>query len=421
MTRRTWTLASLILAGSTLAGPVLAEPLIIDEAALDAERLAPGLYPSAPMPEGFEVPPEPSHPPVEIDWSIGLKGSFTSASDGNVFITTLNPAFSASHQGVRTDLKLDGSAVVARAGDGGMGVTSLDLDFGTETRLDRDTTVTGTASLGLSQDLPATPGLSPLITSPAAVVTGSLGGGLDRRFGQFNLGIKGSLERTLYGPTTRTDTGVTDNSSQNVWQADTSLRLGLQATPIFEVFGEASLGRDWFDSAPISGNKADATSRALRAGIAADWNGIWSASASVGIGHHDFDAAGLGDITTRLYDASLTYSPDSTINLKAALSTTVTPTGSDTAGTAKVAHVASADLDYTVNSWLRLRASADWGYSWLEGSSETERSHGLGAGADYKLNSHTAVSADYGYAHRDNSTSGVFDSHTVSLGVTVKR
>ena len=421
MTRRTWTLLSLLLAGSTLAGPVLAEPLIIDEAALDSERLAPNLYPSAPMPEGFAAPAEPVHPAVEIDWSIGLKGSFTSASDGNVFVTTLNPAFSATHQGVRTDLVLDGSAAIARASDGNMGLTTLDLDFGVETMLDRDTTVAGNASLGLSQDLPATPGLSPLVTGPAAAVTGSVGGGIERRFGQFTLGLNGDLARTLYGPTTRTDTGVTDNSSQNVWEADTSLRLGLQATPILEVFGEASLGRDWFDHAPASGIKADATSRALRAGLAGEWNGVWSASASIGIGYHDFDAASLDDITTRLYDASLTYSPDSTVNLTAALSTTVTPTGSDTTGTARVAHVASADLAYTVNSWLRLRASADWGYSWLEGSSETERGHGLGAGADYRFNSRTAVSADYGYVHRDNSASGLFDSHTVSLGVTVKR
>ena len=410
-----------IAASSALAGPVLAEPLIIDETALDDARLAPGIYPSAPMPEGFEVPAEPAHPPVEIDWSVGLKGSYTSATDGNVFVTTLNPAFSATHQGVRTDLTLDGSATLARAGDGTMGVTALDLDFGAKTQLDRDTTVSGTTSLGLSQDLPGTPGLNPLVTSPAAVITGSVGGAFERRFGRFNLGLKGDLSRTLYGPTTRTDTGVTDNSSQNVWQVDASLRLGLQATPILEVFGEASLGRDRFDHAPTVGDKADATSRALRAGIAGDWNGIWSASASVGVGHHDFDAASLGDITTSLYDASLTYSPDSTIDLTAALSTTVTPTGSDTTGTTRVAHVASADLAYTVNSWLRLRASADWGYSWLEGSSETERSHGLGAGADYKVNSHTAVSADYGYVHRDNSASGLFDSHTVSLGVTVKR
>ena len=411
----------LIAASSALAGPVLAEQLIIDETTLDDARLAPGIYPSAPMPEGFEVPDEPAHPPVEIDWSVGLKGSYTSATDGNVFVTTLTPTFSATHQGVRTDLTLDGSASLARAGDGSMGVTALDLDFGAKTVLDRDTTVSGTASLGFSQDLPATPGLNPLITGPVAVITGSVGGGVERRFGRFNLGIKGDLSRTLYGPTTRTDTGVTDNSSQNVWEADASLRLDLEATPIFDVFAEATLGRDWFDHAPASGVKADATSRSLRAGISGDWNGIWSASASVGIGYHDFDAAGLGDITTRLYDASLTYSPDSTIDLTAALATTVTPTGSDTAGNARVAHVASADLAYTVNSWLRLRASADWGYSWLEGSTETERSHGLGAGVDYKVNSHTAVSADYGYAHRDSSASGLFDSHTVSLGVTVKR
>jgi hypothetical protein len=411
----------MLAASSTLASAVLAQPLILDQVAMEDERLTPGLYPSAPMPEGFEVPAEPAHPPIEIDWSVGLKGSFTSATDGNSFVTTVNPAFNATHQGVRTDLNLDGSAVLARSDDGSTGVTALNLDLAGETLLDRDTTVSGSAGLDFTQQLPGTPGLSPLITSPAAVVTGSLGGGLERRFGQFSLGVKGSLERTLYGPTTRTDTGVTDNSSQNVWEADTSLRLGLQATPIFEVFGEAALGRDWFDAAPASGIKADATSRTLRAGIAGDWNGVWSASASVGLGYHDFDVASLGDITTRLYDASLTYSPDSTLNLKAALSTKVTPTGSDSAGTARVAHLATADLAYTVNSWLRLRASADWGYSWLEGSPETERSHGLGAGADYKLNSHTAVSADYDYAHRDNSVSGVFDSHTVSLGVTVKR
>ena len=159
----------------------------------------------------------------------------------------------------------------------------------------------------------------------------------------------------------------------------------------------------------------------MRAGLAGQWNGLLSASASVGIGQQDFDNGNLSDITTRLYDASITYSPDTTLNLTAALATTVEPTGTDSTGTARVAHTATASLDYTVNSWLRLRASADWARSWLEGSTETEQRHGAGIGADYKVNAHTAVSADYGYAHRDNSASGVLESHTVSLGVTVRR
>ena len=54
----------MLAASSILVGPVLAESLILDQAAAKDERLAPGLYPSAPMPEGFEVPAEPAHPPV---------------------------------------------------------------------------------------------------------------------------------------------------------------------------------------------------------------------------------------------------------------------------------------------------------------------------------------------------------------------
>lgn len=416
MGRQYLTVLSLILASAALPGAAQADPLIADEATLANDRLAPGVYPSPPMPEGFSVPAEPSHPALEIDWSVGLKGSYTASSAGNSFVTTLKPAFTATHQGVRTDLVLDGSAELARANDGSLVPAALGLRLDGTTMLDRDTTLTGTARIGLTQDLPAMPGSNPLVTVPPQVLTGALGGGVDRQFGRFNIGLKGNLERTLYGPTTRTDTGVTSNADQNVWQGDATLRLGFAATPILEVFGEAGLGRDWFDQPG-----ANATSRTLRAGVAGDWNGLWSASASVGIGQHDFDNAGLNDITTRLYDASVTYSPDSTISLTAALATTVTPTGADKGGTAKVAHTASADASYTVNSWLRLRASADWGRSWIEGSGETETSHGLGAGADYRFSSHTALSADYGYAHRDNSASGTFESHTVSLGVTVRR
>lgn len=420
MARQYLTVLSVLLANMALGTAACADPLIVDANALTEDRLTPGLYPAAPVPEGFDVPAEPGHPPFEIDWSIGLKGSYTHTNTGDRFVTTLTPQISATHQGVRTDWSTSGRAELARDTDGTLGVTGLNLDLETTTRLDRDTSLTGSAKLDLSRDLPSTPGLDPVVTEPPLVVTGTLGGGIARQFGRFNLGLDGTIARTVYGPTTRTDTGVTDNSGRNVWEGDAKLRLGLQATPIFEVFGEASLGRDWFDQAS-GGIKPDANSSALRAGLAGNWNGLLSASASIGVGRHDFDDAGLNDITTQLYDASVTFTPDPTLNLTAKLTTTVEPTGADSAGTARVAHTATANVDYTVNSWLRLRASADWGRSWLEGSSETEMRHGAGLGADYKLSAHTAISADYAYAHRDNSVSGVLDSHTVSLGVTVRR
>lgn len=411
MARRILPLLTLLLAACTSVSAVLADPLADD-------RLAPGLYPAAPAPA---PPPEPAHLPIELDWSLGLKGGYTASTDGNGFVTTLTPAFTATHQGVRTDMVLGGEANLARGNDGTLGVTSANLALDASTRLDSDTILTGTAGLRFSQELPGTPGLNAAIIDPPANVAASIGGGVARRFGQFNLDLNANLERTIYGTTNRTDTGITDNSHQNVWEGDTSLRLGLQATPIIEVFGLASLGRDWFDGAPTGGARTDATSRALRAGLAGNWNGVWAASASLGVGQHDFDDPGLADITTQLYDASLTYSPASTLDLRASLSTEISPTGADTAGTARVTHTIAASASYTVNSWLRLRASADWSHSSLEGTGDTEHRHGIGAGADYRVNSRTAISADYDYGHRDNSATGSVDSHTLSLGVTVKR
>ena len=421
MARTIGTFLGIVLGSTALAGTALAQPLIIDETTLDADRLTPGIYPAAPGSTDFDAPAEPINPPLELDWSLGLKGSYTTSTSGNSFVTTLTPALTATHQGVRTDLTFDASADLARSDGGNIGLTRFDLDLAGTTMLDSDTTLSGSAGLSLSQNLPGQPGGNPLVTAPAQVLTGSLGGGIDRQFGRFNLGLKGNLDRTIYGPTTRTDTGITDNSAQNVWQGDATLRLGLQATPIFEVFGEGALGRDWFERASSGGTRLDATSRTLRAGISGSWNGLLTASASVGVGQHDFDDASLSDITTWLYDASLSYSPDPTLDLTAGLATTVTPTGSDVGGVARVAHTASADAAYTVNTWLRLRASADWGVSRLEGTSETETQFGLGTGADYKVNAHTAFSADYAYAHRDNSATGLYESHRVSLGVTVKR
>lgn len=423
MARRDLTLLLALAAGMLAAGSVRAEPLGPDSSKLDMERLQPGLYPVAPGASAgdFETP----HPPFHLDWSIGLKGAYSSSSvDGGNFLTTLNPAFSARHDGQRFDLVVDGDAEIARQWDGNGTITpsALRLGISGNGAVDSSTRVSGTAALQFSQPLAGSPGLNPLVEIPPQRLTGSAGLGVDRSFGKVTLGLKGNLERSVYGETLRRDTGLTDNSDQNLWAANASLRAGLQVTPIIELFAEGDLGRDMFDTASSGlGVSLDATSTALRGGVAGSWNGIWRASASLGLGRHDFDAAALGDVTAQLYDASLTYSPSSTVNLTAALSTAIEPTGADANGTARIAHLAKTNLDYTVNSWLRLRASADWGVSVLQGSGETEHRHGLGAGADYMVNAHTSLGADYAYGHRDNSTSGAADIHTLSVGVTIKR
>lgn len=396
--------------------PAIADPLGPDGSAVDNERLRPGIYPAAPVPDAFAVPVEPGHPPLDIDWSVGLRGTFTHAATGDTFVTRLTPRVSATYDGSLADIVLNGSAELAKpSGQDNLTISNMRLGVGGTMAIDRVTTLSGEAAIGLSKDLPGSPNLQPQVLTPPEVVTANLGLGVDRQFGLFNVGVDVGANRTVYGPTTRLDTGVTDNSGQNRWNLTGDLRVGYQVTPIFEVFTQGGLARDLLD------NGGNATNRTLRAGLAGSWNNILTASVSTGVAQRVFDADTLGDITAQLYGASISFTPDPTLRLTASLESTLEPPGPDTVGTARVQHTALANIDYTVNSWLRLRASADWGTAQFVGSAETENRFGLGAGADYNVNAHTALTADYGFGRRDNSTTGQRDSHQVSVGITLSR
>ncbi|WP_449394138.1 outer membrane beta-barrel protein [Devosia riboflavina] len=426
-----------LMAGTALAAPALLETDPVDETttgtvtaptrqtvsdpALANARLRPGVYPAQPVPPEFAVGPE-SGESAPLDWSVGLRGTYLNSNGTGSFVTHVLPRFSYTHAGGFATIVVDGSADIAKTG--GQDLPTLAsgiLSISGSAPIDAVTTASASANIGLTQDLPGTAGLSPSIITPPQVFTGGAEVGVTRQFGQFNLGLGGGLERTSYGPTNRSDTGLTDNSEQNYWAATANLRLGYQVTPILEVFGEGEVQRDIFNSPTASlGVYPNATNRSLRAGIAGKWNNIWSASASVGIGERIFDEATLGAIRAQLYGAEISYTPNSTVKLTAGLETALAPAGADNPGNARIQYTAFSNAQYTVNTWLRLRASANWSNSELVGTGTTERRLGLGAGADYVFNAHTSLNADYGYGNTDNSN-GNTQTHQVSLGVTIAR
>jgi hypothetical protein len=426
-----------LMAGTALAAPALLETAPVDETtnagitaptrqtvsdpALANARLRSGVYPAQPVPPEFAVGPE-TNQTAPLDWSVGLRGTYLNSNGEGSFVTHLLPRFSYTQAGGIATIVVDGSADIAKTG--GQDLPTLAsgiLSISGSAPIDAVTTASASATLGLTQDLPGTAGLSPAIITPPQVFTGGAEVSITRQFGQFNLGLGAGVQRTTYGPTDRTDTGLTDNSEQNYWAASANLRLGYQITPIFEVFGEGEVQRDIFDLQTASlGVYPNATNRSLRAGIAGKWNSIWSASASVGVGERIFDEATLGAIRAQLYGAEITYTPDSTVRLTAGLETALAPAGADNPGNARIQYTATANAEYTVNTWLRLRASANWSNSELVGTGTTERRIGLGAGADYVFNAHTSLNADYGYGNTDNSN-GNTQTHQVSLGVTIAR
>lgn len=389
---------------------------------LTQDRLRPGVYPVQPVPPEFAVPTDvPATAPLDL--SVGLRGTYTTSNGQETFVTRLTPQFTLNHKGGIADLVFAGSAEIAKVnGQDNLTVTAGGLSLSATAPINSNTSVNAGANIGLSQDLPGTVGLSPFVTTPPQIFTGGVDLGVDRRFGHFNVGIAGGIDRVNYGPTNRTDTGLTDNSEQNYWSGNGALRLGYQVTPVLELFGQGEVQRDIFDVQTASlGVYPNATNRSLRAGVAGKWNTAWSASASVGVGERVFDEASLGAFRAQLYGFEVSYTPDPTVKLTAGLDTTLSPAGADNPGTGRIQYAAFARAQYDVNSWLRVRASADWSHSELVGTGTTDRRFALGGGADYVFNKHTSLNADYGYANSENITSGNTQSHQVSLGVTISR
>jgi hypothetical protein len=393
-----------------------------DGSGTDNERLLPGIYPADPVLANADWLREPYDPFFDVDWSVALRGSYTRATSGEHFTVLLVPTVSLDHKGSRSAINITGSAEIARPADGQVDVSALRLGGTTGYALDSDTDLTAGGNLSVTRAVAGTPGLASNIAIAPQTIAGGVDLGVTRQFGKFNVGLTGAFDRSVYGQTTLVDASVVDNSEQNVWSMDAGLRVGFQATPIFEVFGQAGLGRDVFDlPSSVLLVKTDATTASLEAGVTGRWNDILEATASTGVAFRRFDEASLGEVTAQLYNANITFTPDPTWRMTAGFATTVEPPGPNGGGLTRIGYSANAEVAYTVNSWLALRALADWSSARFVGSTNTETGYGWGLGADYNVNAHTALTADYGYDYSDSTANGVQDAHQVTVGITLSR
>jgi hypothetical protein len=393
-----------------------------DGSGADNERLLPGIYPADPVLANGASLREPYDPFFDVDWSVALRGSYTKSTSGEHFNVLLVPTVSLDHVGSRSAINITGSAEIVRPTEGQIDVSALRLSGTTGYALDSVTNLTAGGNLSLTRAVAGTPGLASNVAIAPQTTSGGIDLGITRQFGKFSVGLTGALDRNVYGPTTLTDASVVDNSEQNLWSADAALRVGFQATPIFEVFGQAGLGRDMFDlPSSVLLVKTDATTATLEAGVTGRWNEILEATASTGVALRRFDEASLGEVTTQLYNANVVFTPDPTWRMTAGFATTVEPPGPNGGGVTRIGYGANAEVAYTVNSWLALRALAEWNSARFIGSADTESGYGWGVGADYNVNAHTAVTADYGYDYSDSTANGVQDAHRVTVGITLSR
>lgn len=379
------------------------------------------------MPGGFDsglggAPgTEPYHPFVNIDWSVGLRGAYTIGPSGGRYETVLTPTLSGSFGGGRWTSSFSATADLVREQDGEPRLSSLSLEGAGTYQLDSVTLASGSAGLSLTQSA-ADPDGTPTSVAIEPIVTGaSLGGEITRQFGRFNLTGRGSFDRSVTGPSTLTDTSTVENADQNVTFYGGGLRLGLEVSPIWSVFADGEIGLERFDQpSKTLLVKLDSTTYALRAGVAGQWTDVLSVESSVGVSLRRFADPGLSDVTATLYDASVTFRPDPTLTLTGAFSTSIDAPGSGS-GSARISYEATGEVAYEVNRWLSLRGSVGWNHATFAGSPVVETGYDFGFGADYRVNAHTALTADYTFSHSETTPDPAEDTHVIALGLRLSR
>jgi opacity protein-like surface antigen len=370
--------------------------------------------------------PNPPHdfaaPWFDLDWSLALRGSYVRTTAGDYFEGTANPSVTLHHEFLRGSYEATASAEVSKSTVEDFRLGAFRTGFKGDYQIDESLSTAGELNFAWTRDSSRALGTDPTIALQPQVFSGDGEASLQRDFGPlvFTGTVNGA--RTVYGETTLVDTSTVDNSAQNNWRVSGSLRVGYRVTPIVTAFVEGTAGYQWYDvPSPSYLVKLDAADYQVRAGLSAEWNDVWKAEASVGYALRRFAEPSFGDTSALLYDASVTYRPDETVEINGEFTTSFDAPGPDSNGTARLEYAAQGDVAYLVNPWLKLRATAGWTYAQLVGTTDTERSYNLGAGADYVLNEFTTLTADYNYSNSESPPNPAEDAHRVTVGVTFHR
>ena len=180
----------------------------------------------------------------------------------------------------------------------------LQLDLGHQLR----------ASTALAYDLRRESAASPVDLPPATsrplrhLITGSAG--LERRFGQFRLGLDGEIERQFFADAKLLDGGSHSQRQRNATLASMVLRGAYELSPALAPFVEVEVGRRINDlNRDANGYERSATRLGARVGLAFDLGEKLAGRVGAGWLRETIDDARLDDISGATIATEIRWSP----------------------------------------------------------------------------------------------------------------
>jgi hypothetical protein len=265
---------------------------------------------------------------IDLDWSVGLRGSYTNDSAmGSLYKAIVAPEASLTRHYLGGDASVGAGAAASIDQNKTIRLEDAHANAASSFTLDEFTTLKGSIEVSTIQlspfdsSLPADTAVTPRET------TGTATGSATRKLGQFD--FTGTLTGTRFveGPTTLADSSIVDNSDQSYWLGTATLRTGFEFTPKIALFVEGSDAYTRYDAAnPSLGVFFNNQTLTLRGGVSYTQPGTFVAEASVGRGFINYADPSLTDRQAWVTNGTLTFTPDETVELVGALDTTIGPT-----------------------------------------------------------------------------------------------
>lgn len=360
-----------------------------------------------------------SGPLIDLNWSLGLRGSYTNDSAmGSLYEGIVAPEVSLTRRYLGGDASIGAGGAVSVDQNKDIRITDAHANAASSFMLDRVTQLKGAIDLSTVTLSPFDSSLPSNTAIPPRDSTATVTGSAERKLGQFD--FTGTLAGTRFteGPTTLDDASVVDNSDQSYWQGTATLRTGFEFTPKVSLFIEGSDAITRYDAAnPSLGLYFNNQTLTLRGGVSYTQPGTFVAEASVGRGFINYADPLLTDRQAWVTNGTLTFTPDETVELVGALDTSIGPSATD-AGDTDVGYTLSGSAKYLVNPWLTLRGTASFDHIITLGSNDTDDTVSAGTGFDFANTKHSAWSVDYLFSRDQKTGLPATNTHKVTVGLT---
>ncbi len=298
------------------------------------------------------------------------------------------------------------------------GQGKLDLKL----NVDRDDTADFEVRGNLSTQVPGTPGLGVNVTNRPIIATFGATGGATHDVGTLQLGLHGTIDRTI------NQNGALSNGTAVLLSWDNYTAYGLQPriayqlTPGIIPFVEGTIDTRKRDN-PIDllGFARDSNGVSARFGSTFELSRILTGQIAAGYAQRNYADSRLRTLGAPTIDASLvwTATPLTTATLKAA--TTINET-TVTGSSGYVNHTGTLQIDHALMRNLTISATGSYGVNDYNGVSLREITTSAGLKAQYNVTRSLVFTGSFTHTRLDSTATGSdYTANVYMLGLKLQR